>query len=186
MKFIIHLIGYPAAGKLTIAKELAKDNDFKIFDNHTVNNVLFCLTDITTTLPKCKGKYIDKIYKIAFKYFKKIGVKENIIFTTFLEEEKDDIKFYKLVNKFAKQINHLYIPIILTPTEETLLSRVVNKERAEKMKLTDTEIAKQIYQRQLINMKNKYKLEIDNSNLSPLQTKEIILKHIETICQNKY
>lgn len=186
MKFIIHLIGYPAAGKLTIAKELAKDNNFKIFDNHTVNNVLFCLTDLTTTFPKCKDKYIEKLYKIAFKYFTKIGVSENVIFTTYLENIKGDKKFYKLITKFAKKINHIYVPIILTPTEEALLSRVVNKERAERMKLTDTTIAKQVYKNQLINIKNKYKLEIDNSNLSPLQTKEIILKHIETICQNKH
>lgn len=183
MKFITHLIGYPAAGKLTIANEIAKDGNFKIFDNHTINNVLFCLTDLSTTLPAFKDKYINKLYEVAFEYFTKLGIKDDLIFTNFLTNSKDDKEFYKLITKFAKDINHTYVPVILKPNEKTLLSRVVNEERAKKMKLTNTDIAKQVYKYDMIEIKNKNKLEIDNSNLSPEQTKQIILKHLSEICQ---
>ena len=64
-----------------------------------------------------------------------------------------------------------------------MLSRVVNEERAKKMKLTNTDIAKQVYKYDMIEIKNKNKLEIDNSNLSPEQTKQIILNHLSEICQ---
>ena len=51
------------------------------------------------------------------------------------------------------------------------------------MKLTNTDIAKQVYKYDMIEIKNKNKLEIDNSNLSPEQTKQIILNHLSEICQ---
>ena len=184
-KYIIHLLGYPGAGKLTIAQELTTDNTYKIFDNHTINNVLFCLTDLSTTLPTFKDKYINKLYKVAFKYFKKLDIKGNIVFTNFLTNSTADKKFYKLITKFAKDTKHIYIPIILTPNEKTLLARVKNKERAKKMKLTDTTIAKQIYQYDMIILNHKHQLTIDNSNLSPLEVATIIKQHIEKICKNK-
>lgn len=40
---IIYLIGFPRAGKLTIAKEIAKSIDAKIVHSHRINNVLFDL-----------------------------------------------------------------------------------------------------------------------------------------------
>ena len=178
-KYIIHIISYPGAGKYTIAKEFTKDPNFKIFDNHIINNVLFCLTDLSKSLPKFKDKYINKLYKVAFKYFLKLDVKENIIFTNFLENTKQDLKFFKLIQKFAKKGNFTYIPVILKPTTETLLSRVVNQERSVKMKLTNPEIAKSIYQKDLIKINLKTKLEIDNSNLTPTEVINIIKEHIK-------
>jgi adenylate kinase family enzyme len=39
MKLII-LYGAPAAGKLTVAKELAKTTDFVVFDNHQIIDIV--------------------------------------------------------------------------------------------------------------------------------------------------
>lgn len=178
-KYIIHIISYPGAGKYTIAKEFTKDSKFKLFDNHIINNVLFCLTDLSKSLPKFKDKYINKLYKVAFKYFLKLDIKENIVFTNFLENTKKDLEFFKLIQKFAKKGNFTYIPVILKPTKQTLLSRVVNKERSIKIKLTNPEIAKSIYERDLININLKTKIEIDNSNLTPTKVVSIIKNHIK-------
>ena len=179
MKFIIHLIAYPGAGKYTIAKELCKDKQFKLFDNHIVNNVLFSLTDLSKSLPTFKDKYINKLYKTAFEYFEKIDIKENIVFTNFLENSKNDKKYLKMIKKFAKKANFLYIPILLTPNTQTLLSRVQNEERKSKLKLTNPQLAQQVYNSVLIEIKDKNKMIIDNSNLSPEQVVKIIKNNLK-------
>lgn len=45
-QFIVHLRGFPSAGKLTVARELARmsaerGEDVLVLNNHHINNVLF-------------------------------------------------------------------------------------------------------------------------------------------------
>lgn len=42
---IIYLLGFPGTGKYTIAKEICKQADFKLVDNHLINNPLFTLIE---------------------------------------------------------------------------------------------------------------------------------------------
>ena len=185
MKFLIHIIGYPGAGKYTVAKELTSNSNFTLFDNHTINNVLFCLTDISKTLPSFKDRYINKLYKVAFKYFEKINIQQNLVFTNFLTNQRDDRTYLKMIQRFANRAGFTYIPVILSPDTNTLLSRVINPDRSAKLKLTNPQIAKQIYNLELITVNHKNKIEIDNSKLSPKQTSQKIVEVLNTLCQNK-
>jgi hypothetical protein len=56
---IIYLIGFPGTGKYTIAREIAQQEDFRLVDNHLVNNPLFNLihADGITPLPRT---YLEK------------------------------------------------------------------------------------------------------------------------------
>jgi len=54
--WIVHLIGFPASGKLTIARALSEaastgDAPFVVLDNHHVNNVIFPVLDLDGIKP---------------------------------------------------------------------------------------------------------------------------------------
>jgi len=43
---IVHLIGFPGVGKLTIAKEIVRQrSDFVLVDNHLINNPVFSVVN---------------------------------------------------------------------------------------------------------------------------------------------
>src|SRR5580698_1059674 len=50
----IYLIGFPGTGKYTIAQEIARKENFRLVDNHLINNPVFSLIplDGQTKLPE--------------------------------------------------------------------------------------------------------------------------------------
>ena len=78
---IIYLIGFPGTGKYTIAKEIAKKANFKVIDNHLINNPILSVLEI------------DRKTKVPSEIWKKISEVKEIVFDTILNYSAENANF---------------------------------------------------------------------------------------------
>lgn len=90
----IYLIGHAGVGKYTIAKELS-DFNFKVVDNHLINNSIFSLLDLDGVTPIKENAWetISEIRKSVLGFVCQDTV-SNYVFTNELQEEKCDHVIY--------------------------------------------------------------------------------------------
>jgi hypothetical protein len=118
---IIYLIGFGGTGKLTIAKELAKLENFKIVDNHLINNPVFNFVDLSEGVPSYAWPQVRKIREAVYETIANYSPSEmNFIFTNELFEFSDDDKLiYEKVKAIAESRKSDFFPVrLLVGTEE--------------------------------------------------------------------
>ncbi|MBY0461882.1 MAG: hypothetical protein K2Q34_01715 [Alphaproteobacteria bacterium] len=177
----LYLIGFSGTGKYTIAKELSKFN-YKMVDNHLINNPIFSLLDLdgVTPIPEKAWVPVRQIRKIILEFISQ-DQKSNYIFTNELFEAENDWRVYTQVKETAEKRNSLFIPIKLTLSPEERKKRIINPDRLARFKSTSlTEIH---IKKELIKINHPHVLEIDVTNLSPLQAASKILNFVGCIKQ---
>ncbi len=137
---IIYLLGFAGVGKRTIAKEITKQANFRLVDNHTINNVVFPFVRVNshTKMPKEIWEKIGMIRNIAMETLIDIGNRDfNYIFTNQLfENNEDDLRIYKKIEETAEKIGAKFMPVRLLCDAEENRRRIVQPDRNEHMKLT--------------------------------------------------
>jgi shikimate kinase len=171
MPILLHIVGHPGVGKLSVAREITKLRDFKLVDNHVVNNVLFSVTDLSGKLPAQVFGYIEEIYGILFAYIKSMDAKPDIIMTNYLEER--DAGFARVVREFAAAAGYEYAPVILKAEAKTIMERVASPERKAKMKLVDPAVAAGLLKHSLAVIDGA--AEIDTTGKTAEETARIVL-----------
>ena len=143
MKLVI-LYGPPAAGKLTVAKELAAIADVKIFDNHQVIDII---EPIVTRKYSDFAKLIyDTQRSIIEAAIKANQVNVAITFPYAANLERDVDFITKLVSFTREQGSKAY-PIFLKCDTETLMKRALEPSRKAYGKITTTEIMTQMVEK---------------------------------------
>ncbi len=169
---LIWIYGPPAAGKLTVAKELSKLTGYKIFDNHQTVDVLAEYLDVYQDSfwdlnVKIKGLIIDDIVKE--------GRFEGMIVTNaFAGKDKS-----RNLENFLKHFSTNDICFVrLVASKDILIKRVTNSSR-KGHKIKDRELLEK-----LMTKINYYRdipgtdtFVIDNTNLSPKDQAEMIVNH---------
>lgn len=169
----IYLIGHAGVGKYTIAKELSKFN-FKVVDNHLINNPIFSLLDLdgTTPIKVDAWKAINEIRKSVLGFVCQ-DTQSNYVFTNQLLEEKIDHVIYNQVKNTAEARESIFIPVKLIISDESEhKKRISNPQRKERFKETTLpldRIAKGLIQIQHPNLKY-----LDITHLTPAQ----VVKHL--------
>jgi deoxyadenosine/deoxycytidine kinase len=136
MKLII-LYGPIAAGKLTVANELASIADVKIFDNHQAQDII---EPIVTRQYADFGAVVYETWR-SILHAAVSANKVNVVFTfPFAANLQRDIDFLsKLINDSREQGAEVY-PVFLTCDKDTLQSRVTEESRKVYGKVTTPEI----------------------------------------------
>jgi len=132
---LIFIYGPPAAGKLTVAKELSKQTNYKLFHNHLTYDTAYSL-------------FGDDVYSKAFKEccenLRIIAIKEavkydvNMIFT-FVYDHKNDHNFVKKISSIVERAGGKIYFICLNPSLETIKKRVVAENRKIYKKVSSQE-----------------------------------------------
>jgi len=157
---LIYIYGPPAAGKLEVAKQLAKITGFRLFHNHlTADYVssIFTLKDETSNKLKCQMVY--RMLEAAIKY----NV-EGIIFTKVYDAgDKDFVKkIIEIIEENSGEV--LFVKLYCAP--EKLYERVTNSSRKKFDKVKSVEHLKKILKKSdkfgAITVKKS--LIIDNTN----------------------
>jgi len=167
---IYFIYGAPASGKLTVAKELSKLIDVKLFHNHLsfdfAASIYDAWSDDFTTY--CEILRIDAVAR-------SVNNKNDLIFTFCYDKKQDDgfIKeFIKAVEYFGGELVFIH----LLTNEKTILSRVENSDRKQYKKIACAqELKRYINEGDLfeeIEHKNNFKIE--TSNKTPHQLALII------------
>ena len=179
---IIYLIGFRGTGKYTIAKELQSLINAKLVDNHTINNPIFMLHNVSEGISEEVWSDISKIRNIVLRHIQNYTSEDDcFIFTNELfAEEQEDIDLYNEILALASARKADFFPVILHCDEEQILKRIISEERKDKFK--DTSI---------VNLKNLYdsytlftpdcstRIEVDVTKMSAKESARNILEHIK-------
>lgn len=174
---IIYLIGFPGVGKLTIAKEICKRENFVLVDNHLISN------PILSIFPAEKfyegTPYRTRIRNIVLEAIAKLGDKDtNYMLTNVLREE--DMDWYQATEEMANSRQSAFFPIILNCSIEENRTRIQNAERALNHKSTLVEDVDSCHKGKLLSFSHPNKMELDVTSLSPSQAADRILKYVRS------
>ncbi|MEM9280079.1 MAG: AAA family ATPase [Pseudomonadota bacterium] len=163
---IIYLTGFPASGKLTIAKRLCEVTGAILVDNHTINNPILQLVRKTgkDRISPEVWHETAKIREIVFDAMTKlVAVDTSFVLTNVLVNLSEDRELFELVRKIAARRKALFLPVKLVCEQNELIRRITNPDREEKLKLTDPA--------RLTEIIEKYDhLELDDLNWLELDT----------------
>lgn len=127
---LIYLHGPPAAGKFTIAKELAEVFSSKIFHNHLSIDVAKSIFDFGT------DEFWDLSDDIRLRTIEAaFSNKVPSLVITSCYDHPIDLPFYEEIEVLAKKYGGTVRPFFLSCSTEELESRVANPTRAEMGKL---------------------------------------------------
>jgi hypothetical protein len=187
---IVHLIGFPAAGKLTIARAIAgmaerQGSHFVVVDNHHTSNVIFAVLDVDgiRELPPEVWDRVREVRNVVMRSIEELSPRDwSFIFTNVLTERDptDRAVVDGLAQLAAKRSSH-YVPVRLHCDTEVLLGRVDNADRRERLKSIDpVGVRALIDSTRLIDVRPHTALDLDVTNLSPTDAAARILDHVNT------
>lgn len=187
---IIHLIGFAGVGKLTIAKEIVAQSNFKLVDNHLINNPIFSVVeaDGLTPLPKTVWEKTRIIRETVFDAILNISPPHfNFVLTNELVEDREgDLVIYKKVEELAHKRGSLFLPIRLVCDEEELCKRVVSEDRKLGFKEIDVDAAHQKSQTfEVLNPNHPNVFTLDVTSLSADNAAVIILDKMKALLKVK-
>ena len=170
---LIFIYGPPAAGKLTVAKELAKLTKYKIFHNHLTVDLVASVIDFGTK------KFWDINSKLRIELFE-LAAKEKVkgLIFTFCYAHPIDFNFVnKVKNKVEKSGGKVHFVHLYCETSE-LKKRVKNSSRKNFKKITQIKTLTHVLQKRdfFTSIPSVENLRIDNSNTSAKQVAKKIKK----------
>jgi hypothetical protein len=141
------LIGFPGAGKYTVACELARQlgergRPTKVVDNHYVNNPIFGLLEVDgrTRLPDKVWDLAHRLREVLLDTVEHLSPKElSFVFTNFIGAHESEIAdpYVTRLRHIAEVRGAAFRPVLLNCDPEELGRRVPNADRAARMKWTD-------------------------------------------------
>lgn len=172
---LVWLHGPPAAGKLTVAKELQSTHGFKLFHNHLAVDLSMAIYDGFG-----EGDFHDFTNAIRRQTLSKaneLGVSRLVMtFMTCAEEDREEIRRY--FDFFESERIEVY-PVHLNPRHEVLLSRAVSFERKHSHKISSEEhLSELLADWQFLPIRHTNALTVDNSELSPDEVARQIIRHL--------
>lgn len=190
---IIHLIGFPGVGKLTIAQAVCRQKEsFLLYDNHAFNNLVFPLV----RNPDGKGFHsLEETWNAIFAVREKVldamarfaGKSMNFVFTDGCSgNDPDPEKWIGAVEDTAKQRNALYLPVDLVCGQAEHARRICAEGRATLHKIDhDRHLDRWHGQGALFEFRHPNTMSLDITNLSPKRAAERILEQATTLSLRK-
>jgi adenylate kinase family enzyme len=179
MTVVIYLIGKPGVGKYSIAKEIAK-YDYIVCDNHLVNNPILSLLNIDrkTIIPESAWNAIGNIRTIVLEFMTHC-TKNNYVMTNVLNDDNSDRALFKSVENMARHRNSIFVPVVLSISQDEHVKRITNADRSERYKSTD--IADTLTTVSLLPIVHTNLLTLDVTQLSAKEAAQKILQFVWSI-----
>ena len=183
---IIYLLGFPGTGKYTIAKEICKQESFRLVDNHLICNPVFSVIQRYEKAP-VPDEVWDRVAKIRDVVMETMvhlsPSRLNFVLTNALENsDPDDIPIFQAVEKMAKMRHAKFVPIRLLCGQDENIKRVQSPERKLKIKNVSPERLIEIRENgDVFKSDHPYQLNLDVTNVSAEKAASIILEHVKHI-----
>ncbi|PWH06239.1 hypothetical protein DEO23_09975 [Brachybacterium endophyticum] len=141
------LVGPPAVGKLTIARELARLDDVIVVDNHLVNNPVFVPVGLNrgggpglADTDALRARVTDVVLEAT------VAAPADLshVFTIWLPDEPGCRAHVERLRGIAERRGARFVPVWLTASSESLLARVAAPERGQRSKLTDPDALREL------------------------------------------
>ncbi|MCK2148805.1 ATP-binding protein [Marinobacter alexandrii] len=172
---LVWLHGPPAAGKLTVAKALQRNHNFKLFHNHLAVDLSMAIYDAFGD--KDFHHFTNSIRRQTLSKANELGVARMVMtFMTCAQEDEKEIRRY--LEFFESEGIEVY-PVQLHPRHDVLLSRSVSVERQQSHKIScRNQLSELLSEWQFLPIEHKNALQIDNSEQSPEDVARQITAHL--------
>jgi len=171
---LVFIYGPPAAGKLTVAKEVAKLTGYKMFHNHMT-------VDLVSSILDRKSKSFWKLVDLYRLEMFETASKENIdgLIFTFVYDAPGDNPFIKETVKRVEKHGGKVCFVQLYCDVPELMSRVRHPSRRNFTKIRTKTVMKRVLGKRDVFSKVPFKnnLSIDNTDLSPKRAAGKIVSH---------
>lgn len=171
---LVFIYGPPAAGKLTVAKELAKATGYTIFHNHQTRDL------VQQLYPNDLSEKYELVQTLRLNIFDFLARHDTNTIFTYVYDGPDDDSFVKEVVGRVEKHGGNVLFVELRPTDDVLMHRVDSDSRKEHRKLTSKELLR-------ANLgKITYKsvsytniLRIDNSSIEPDEVATMVVDYFD-------
>jgi deoxyadenosine/deoxycytidine kinase len=172
---IVWIHGAPAAGKLTVAKELKEKYGFKLLHNHLAVDLSLSIYDEFGA--KDFHEFTDSIRRLTLQKAKEIGV-EHVVMTWVVCSKLHQKEIQGYLDFFEQEQIDFY-PVHLSPSKSELLLRVESEERKPTHKIScANQLSNYLEQCEYAPIKTSKTIKIDNTNVAPEHVAERIMSHI--------
>lgn len=178
MSLVVHINGYPGAGKLTLARRLAQAIDARLVDNHSVYNLALALTEM-----KSDAYYetLRAMRELAFRRILELPSDVPVIATNaHMTDSPWGAENWDAWTGLTRRRGSRLLVVVLDCQAEELDRRIASPERAAARKLTDPSVFNGARSgRTLIERDGDATLRFDTTSLSPEATFERVLAFVE-------
>lgn len=185
---IVHLIGPPAAGKLTIGRALADQAEtvgrrVVVLDNHHTNNVIFSVMEVDgiRALPDAVWDHILQVRAAVLAAIEELSPPEwSFVFTNVLAEHDPlDHQLVQDLQTLATTTDRRFVPVHLTCDPDELARRATNPDRRERMKWVDAAaISAFAANVTMLRVPSADAVDIDTTTRPPAESAALILEHL--------
>ena len=188
---IVHLIGFPGAGKYTIARHMAEQRGpgpdrLVVVDNHYFNNTIFGVLDVDGIKPldpRVWG-HVLQVREAVLGAIEELSPSTwSFTFTNvlFAGDAGDEAAPGRLAALAAAR-GSSFVPVRLTCRVDELARRIVAPERRTRLKWVDADgVRALVDSRRLIDLDHEHALELDVSDVPPEATAARILEHVASL-----
>lgn len=144
---LFFLVGPPAVGKLSVAREIERASGAIVVDNHLVNNAVFVplgmgRSDEVTLADTdaLRARVLDVVLEATLA----APAELSHVFTVWLPDDPENAEHVERLRRVAQSRGVRFVPVWLSAEPEALLGRVGSPGRAERSKLTDPAILREL------------------------------------------
>jgi hypothetical protein len=188
---IVHLIGYPATGKYTVAKAVVAAarsacTRVVLMDNHASGNLVLSVLDGdgTARVPPVVWERVGEIREIVYRTIEDLTPPDrSFVFTNFLRAgDPADEAVVERLSALAVTRGSIYLPVRLTCDVDTLLTRVPDDDRRARHKWIDPDaVGAFIATTDMVDLSAHQPVDVDTTTTPPEQSAQRILEAWEAV-----
>lgn len=178
---MIFIYGFPAVGKLTVAKKLSKMTGYKLLHNHMI---LDLLSELFPESSKEKAILKESLY--VYLASELIKTKNNIIYTYAYSNNfksrvgTKDPSFVLQIKNTVERNGGVFYPIYLHASKKEILARTIDTSRRKYRKVINTKIITELlkkfdHDKPVFSLNN---IIIDTTKTTPQQSAKLIAELI--------
>lgn len=189
---VIYLIGIPAVGKYTVAKEIGRMTGAKVVDNQLINTPVFSVLGYDGTdafpFPPEAWTQIGKIHQAVLTVIRDLCQNDaSFVFTNTLDASGPlDKAWFRRIERLARQRGAGFFPVWLTCEASVIRQRKATPDRRARLKDIDlTNISWWSEEVEVLRVPHPNELTVDTSYRGPRQTALLILEHVQGADQTR-
>lgn len=190
---VFYLIGPPAAGKLTIAKEVAERIESTgltamVLDNHYFNDPIINVvrSDGIRTLPDRVWHYASEVRATVLAAVEELSPADwSFVFTNHLRQGERARASFDRLAELALRRSSTFVPVRLECEPEELARRAANADRKARRKWIDPAgVRREAEEQQLFVPDHPHLLRLDTTSREPAESANQVLAHAVRLAQD--
>ena len=170
---LVFIYGPPGAGKLTVARELARLTGYRLFDNHVSIDCARSVFDFGTP------PFWRVVRIIRDTVFEEAAAHDTSLVFTYVYGHPQDMPHVERMCGLFEARGGRALLVRLVCEREELERRLTRPERAETGKLASLGVLRELSERMDLfsPVPGRESLEIDNTELAPAEVARLIARH---------